>query len=642
MIWIDEKMSALDFETSGTQEEFALQPWRVPPGQAWVTSLSFIRWNIVNGMPKLAPDGSSLLVGWAPEQISSWIRAILQRAIDEDLWVIGWNIVFDIQWCIAYGCADLVHHVKWLDGMLLWRHLMVEPEYEMDRAKKRAYKLKPDAVEHFIPIMAGYQEDVNFHSVEPSDLAKLQKYNDKDSVSAWVITKMIWCELTEKQRDCALIEAACLSMVAEANYRGMPVDTLIARELAAKLERDAAVQLEKLAPHGVTEKIVRSPMQLGKLLFDDWKLPVLKENTGAKTGKISRATDKEVLHELAFIDPRAKELRAYREALNNKTKFADTPLISAEYNGDGMSRPSGIVFGTYTSRMTYASSQGRGKGLCQIGFALHQEKRGKEFRSIIGSPPGYTLMEFDASGQEFRWMAIKSGDQAMLQLCQPGEDAHSYMAARIVGADYRELVARVKAEDEDANQNRYLGKVANLSLQYRTYPKTFRKVARVQYDIPMELPEAQRIHRTYQQTYPGVPTYWDHQIRLVKHNGYAETLAGRRVQVVGNWEGKLAWKMESTALNYPVQGTGGDQKYLAMQIIKPYLLSIGAYFAWDLHDGIYLWVPDDKVVRAAIEIKRLLANLPYREAWGFTPPIPLPWDCKFGKLWGTLKEFKDS
>jgi DNA polymerase I-like protein with 3'-5' exonuclease and polymerase domains len=256
---------------------------------------------------------------------AAWIRAILQRAIDEDLWVIGWNLIFDIQWCIAYGCRDLVHQVKWLDGMLLWRHLHVEPEYEMDRSKKKAYKLKPDAVEHFIPIMAGYQDDVNFHSVDPVDLAKLQKYNDRDSVSAWVITKMIWQDLTEKQRACALIEAACLSLVAEANFRGMPVDTIYAHELAAKLEHDAAVQLEKLAPHGVTEKIVRSPMQLGKLLFDDWKLPVLKENTGKKTGKVSRATDQEVLHELAFVDPRAKELRAYREALNNKTKFADTP-----------------------------------------------------------------------------------------------------------------------------------------------------------------------------------------------------------------------------------------------------------------------------------------------------------------------------
>jgi DNA polymerase I-like protein with 3'-5' exonuclease and polymerase domains len=184
--------------------------------------------------------------------------------------------------------------------------------------------------------------------------------------------------------------------------------------------------------------------------------------------------------------------------------------------------------------------------------------------------------------------------------------------------------------------------VANLSLQYRTYPKTFRKVARVQYNIPMELPEAQRIHRTYQQTYPEVPRYWDRQIRLVKHSATPRRWPAAACRSSATGRASSAWKMESTSLNYPVQGTGGDQKYLAMQVIKPYLLSIGAYFAWDLHDGIYLWVPDDKVVRAAVEIKRLLANLPYREAWGFTPPIPLPWDCKFGKLWGTLKEFKDS
>jgi hypothetical protein len=37
----------------------------------------------------------------------------------------------------------------------------------------------------------------------------------------------------------------------------------------------------------------------------------------------------------------------------------------------------------------------------------------------------------------------------------------------------------------------------------------------------------------------------------------------------------------------------------------------------------------------------LLNNLPYKKAWGFTPPIPLPWDCKASdKSWGQLKEVK--
>jgi DNA polymerase I-like protein with 3'-5' exonuclease and polymerase domains len=638
LIWDDAKIVAFDFETSGTLEEYALQPWRLEQGKFWATSVSLIR----HDGGRLLPDGSCILVGPSRAHVAGHIRELLQRAIDNDWWVVTWFGIFDIGVCVAYGCGDLVHKVKWLDAMLLWKHLTIEPEYEMDRSKKKSYSLKA-AVPEYMPIEHhGYEENVDFHSTDPESLKKLQRYNDRDSVYTWVLAKIFWRELSERQRAAALIEAECLSMVAEANLKGLPVDTLVCRELAAKLEKDAADMLAKLAPHGVTEKVVRSPTQLAKLMFDDWGLPVLKENTGKKTGKVSRATDKEVLHELAFMDVRCADLRSYREALNNRTKFADAPLVSADYNGDGQSRPSAIVFGTYTGRMTYASKQGRGVNEKQTGFALHQEKRGRDFRSIICAPPGYTLMEFDAAGQEFRWMAILTGDEAMLQLCLPGEDAHGYMASRIVGQDYRELVAAVKAEDKDAEQNRYMGKVANLSLQYRTYPKTFRRVARVQYNIPMELPEAQRIHKTYQQTYPRVPIYWANQVRKVKQAGYAETLAGRRVQVTGNWDGDLGWSMESTAINYPVQGTGGDQKYLAMKVLKPYLLSIGAYFAWDLHDGIYIWVPDDKVARAAVEIKALLANLPYQEAWGFTPPIPLPWDCKYGAGWGALREWRDN
>lgn len=161
----------------------------------------------------------------------------------------------------------------------------------------------------------------------------------------------------------------------------------------------------------------------------------------------------------------------------------------------------------------------------------------------------------------------------------------------------------------------------------------------MQYSIPMELPEAEVIHRTYQQSYRNVPLFWRRQIELTKRLGYVETFAGRRVQVAGNWRGTQGWSMESTSINYRIQGSGADQKYLALSVLRPYITRIGAVFAWELHDGIYLYVPDAMVKRAAVEIPYLLANLPYRKAWGFTPPIPLPWDCKFGPSWGMLKEW---
>jgi DNA polymerase-1 len=155
----------------------------------------------------------------------------------------------------------------------------------------------------------------------------------------------------------------------------------------------------------------------------------------------------------------------------------------------------------------------------------------------------------------------------------------------------------------------------------------------------MVMPEAVVIHSTYPRTYQGVPLYWARQIEKTKRLGYVETLAGRRVQVVGDWSrsSDRAWAMESTALNFPIQGVGADQKYLALAVMRSYLTEVGAYFAWDLHDGLYFFVPESKAKSFAVEGKRRLDSLPYKQAWGFTPPIPMPWDAHLGYSWGTLK-----
>ena len=635
-MWDDSKYIAFDFETSGTLPEYALQPWRVAQGKAWVTSLATVR-----KVPNDLTVAGGLAVGMPHAYLLGMVHGFLTEAIDNNWTIVGWNVAFDISWLLAYGFEKEVRQLKFLDGMLLWRHLTIEPEYDTVSHKKKSYRLK-EAVREELPQFAGYEEDVDFHATDPESLAKLHEYNIRDTMFTLRLTRTYYNLLAQEPQRlrAALIEADCLVDVAKANLIGMLVDVPTTQSLGNRLVEVADDMLLHLGPHGVTEKVVRSPKQLSKLLFETWGLPVLKQNTSKLTGNTTDSTDKEVLHELSFIDSRAAEIRLYREALGNKTKFVDALLKSVEYNEDGKTHPLAMVFGTYTSRVTYASKQGRNKDEKQIGFALHQMKRGKEFRSVIPAPPGYTLMEFDAAGQEFRWMAIASGDETMLELCQPGEDPHGFMGARIRHMDYRELVRKVHESDKDAKDGRQLGKVANLSLQYRTSAKKLRVVARVQYNIPMELPEAEKIHATYQQTYTKVPSYWKNQIALTKKLGYVETFAGRRVQVVGNWAGTQGWSMESTAINYRIQGTGGDQKYLALSVLKPYITRIGAIFAWELHDGIYFYVPDAMVERAATEIPYLLANLPYKKAWGFTPPIPLTWDCKYGKSWGELKDWK--
>ena len=72
----------------------------------------------------------------------------------------------------------------------------------------------------------------------------------------------------------------------------------------------------------------------------------------------------------------------------------------------------------------------------------------------------------------------------------------------------------------------------------------------------------------------------------------------------------------------------------------PVAAKFDAFFWFEMHDGLYYVVPDDKVHKFAATGKLVLDNLPYKKAWGYIPSVPLPWDIKIGKAWGSLEEWK--
>src|ERR1700746_3272537 len=143
------KLAAFDVETSGELEEYALQPWRVRQGKAWLTSLAWV-WR-QDSEPrhdgKLHPDTST-------------IRTLLEWAHETEHILVGWNVVFDLAWLYAYGekydrsIIELLDQIRFLDAMLLWRHGDIEPEYEYKQ--QRSYSLKA-AVPIFFPQYDGYE-----------------------------------------------------------------------------------------------------------------------------------------------------------------------------------------------------------------------------------------------------------------------------------------------------------------------------------------------------------------------------------------------------------------------------------------------------------------------------------------------------
>lgn len=623
------KFVAFDVETSSFADRpYALQPFRARTKEAYITSYALAYYDSAGALHNPVVHNPSA------EQLAE----LFDWAHRTDRTLVAWNAQFDAGWPYAYGLKNHIARSRWLDAMLLWMHLDRWPESDVATAKRRSYSLKV-AVELFIPKYAGYGEGIDFDDMSTAATARRLRYNQMDAAFTLILAEALYNNLlasSEQRLKCALIEARSIGPFAVTNVEGLHIDTDVLDALAPRLEGIAADALAQLEPMGATAEVLASPMQLRELLFEHWGLAPIKN-----TPKGASSTDKETLHELSLFDDRAALIRKYREALGNRAKFVTAIRNSLDYNGDGVTRPAPRIAGTYTGRATYASKQGRGVAAVPVGFALHQMKRGKEFRDAVTAPPGYTLVEWDAASQEYRWMAIESADETMLSLCEPGEDPHSYMGSRIAKADYRELIGQVAGGDAWAKSSRQLGKVGNLSCQYRTSANKLRSVARVQYNIPMTSPEAVLVHGTYRATYPGVVKYWAVQIALARKRGYVDTIAGRRVSLRGDWRSaNERWKMESTSINFPIQGAGADQKYLAIACLQPLLVRYGARMYFELHDGLYVIVPTPKAEALAVEGQRLLNALPYRQAWDFTPPVPLPWDIKIGPAWGSLKELR--
>lgn len=622
-----DKHWGLDLETTGEDDAYGLQPWRVRQGTAFIRACSIARYD----KGKMTVDGD---INPSIEKM----RWLLKSAAQSNTVLVGWNVAFDAAWLCAVGLEAEVRMCRWLDAMLLWMHREREPEYDEKGGRKRRWRLE-DALYAYYPDNADFKQIKDFHTVDPELLKRLLLRNKMDAVTTLKLAEQFWNDLSDKQQRCATIEAASIVPVAEANLMGMCVDHDQTDALTVKLDTIAAERLATLAHHGATEKILASPQQLATLLYDQWGLPIRK-----LTGTRQPSTDKETLFELAPSDERVQLVKDYREANNNRTKFVANIEKSSQYNGDDRTHPSASIFGTYTGRMVYHSKQGKGVHEKQTGFALHQMKRDKEFRACVIPPPGYKLVEFDAANQEYRFMAIQSGDPVMLHMCMPGEDGHGYMGAQIGRVAYDDLRAAVHdeahAEYKRAKQLRQFGKVANLSFSYRVGIAKATVTARVQHGLDVDELFVGKMKRTYLKSYKEVEKYWDRAIRTARYHGYAESLGGRRIQLKGNWTGKNAWSMESTAINYPIQSTGADQKYLAIAMLKPVMAKWGAIFAWELHDGLYFYIPESCWEAATTEMFNVLQRLPYKKAWDFSTPIPLPFDCKVGDSWGALKEWQ--
>lgn len=172
-------------------------------------------------------------------------------------------------------------------------------------------------------------------------------------------------------------------------------------------------------------------------------------------------------------------------------------------------------------------------------------------RAFVAGGPGRVLLAADYSQIELRIMAHLSGDEAMREAFQRGDDIHDFTA--------RGIFAVADEDSPDPNQRR-IAKSVNFGLLYGM--SDFGLAQRLEIDRT----EARAMTEAYFARFPSVREYIARSLEYGRQNGYVETILGRRRYMPDLRSRNFALRAaaEREATNAPMQGSAADLMKLAM------------------------------------------------------------------------------
>jgi DNA polymerase I-like protein with 3'-5' exonuclease and polymerase domains len=623
---------SLDIETrpldTSKAPHAALEPWRVRQGLAEISSIAVCKGN---GAPlQVINSGRS---DWLKE-----VLGVLEMLRGKNVW--GHYATFDVAFLIATiepnrrrHAPEAVGSVNWRDTKLLAKWL-VNGQYP--ERIKFSYSLK-NLCKTFMP---GHPQLQAFLEVKDKSVlaGEDEAYWRERGVLDAVMTRDLAIELMSKvppeMRVGVLTEMKCIAPVSNAWVNGIKINEGKIESVTKLLQSKMDEATEQL---GVKPETLNSPKQLGQLLFTDWALQPLSYGK-SKLPSTAREDLMWINYDLKQVkSPKAEKMDLvlrYKKNRTLETKYVKTLLTALGNTMDGHIYGVPNLFGTYTGRMTYSNETVDGY---KVSIALHQlPRKAKEVRELLEAEEGQYVLEFDASGQESRLMAIRSRDESMVQVFQHGLNFHSMTGAAIIGMGYEEFMTELaKSPTGYFVEQRQLGKLTNLSCNYRIGGRALANKAFVDYDTFMTEETGRFLVNTFGRQYRGVRRYWDEVIRSSRVLGYTEAFGGRRYKLK-YWD-EEQWATESSAINFPIQGGGASMKEIAIGEVERKFPEL--WFALDLHDANFDFtsVDNDKDAQELVkDVVSFLDKIDYSGYWGFTPPIPLTYEAAVGK------SFKDT
>jgi len=438
------------------------------------------------------------------------------------------------------------------------------------------------------------------YSEIPADkLCEYSGQNVKAIYDLWQHQKKV---LLENQQEDLFnsIELPLITVLASMEYYGFKVD-------AAKLHEYGEVLLSRIK---ALEKMIymlageefniNSTKQLGSILFEKLKLPVVKST---KTGY---STDVEVLEELYHRHDIIPCIIEYRQLSKLYTTYAEglEKVINPV---------TGKIHSSFNQTVTATGRISSTEPNLQNIPVRHE--MGREIRkAFVPSSENAVFVDADYSQIELRVLAHITGDEALINAFAKGEDIHTATAS---------LVFDVAPENVTPELRRR-AKAVNFGIVYGISDYGLAR------DLGITRKEAKRYIDGYFEKYPKVKAYVDEIVRIGQEMGYVETIFHRR-----RYLPELASKNfhqrsfgKRVAMNTPIQGTAADIIKIAMVKVYQALKDSGlkSRLILQVHDELVIETFEDELEKVRELVKKCM-----EEAVKLS--VPLVVDISTGRNW---------
>ena len=415
--------------------------------------------------------------------------------------------------------------------------------------------------------------------------------------------------LTEKLKEQEEIEVfetidiPTIEVLANMQFNGMKINENDLIEFGKTLKDGLTLLTSEIYNIAGEEFNINSPKQLGEILFEKMKLPVIKKT------KSGYSTAEDVLEKLKFESPIIEKILDYRQLSKLNSTYVEgmRPYINPKTG-----RIHSFFHQTITATGRISSTE---PNLQNIPTRI---ELGKRLRKVFTPENGCVYIDADYSQIELRVLAHMSEDSHMIEAFKNGEDIHKQAASKVLH----------KPIEEVTKEERSNAKAVNFGIVYGISDFGLGE------QLGIGRKEAKAYIEQYLEEYSGIKKYMGDVVEKAQQKGYAETQFGRKryIQELKSNNYMVREFGKRAAMNTPIQGTAADIMKIAM--IKVY----NEIKKRKLKSKIVLQVHDEMMIEAPIEEKEQIKEiLKQSMETAVTLKVPLIADISEASNWYDCK-----